>query len=71
MLFLEHEFLDRFDTAAHAGFKGVEYLGPYDHAPDLVAARLKKNGLSQVLFNLPSGDWAGGERCIAVLPDRV
>ena len=71
MLFLEHEFLDRFDAAAHAGFKGVEYLGPYDHAPELVAARLKKNGLSQVLFNLPSGDWAGGERGIAVLPDRV
>src|SRR5690606_40453888 len=28
-------------------------------------------GLSQVLFNLPSGNWAGGERGIAVLPDRV
>jgi hydroxypyruvate isomerase len=71
MLFTEHDFLDRFDAAAAAGFKGVEYLGPYDHAPEVVAARLKKNGLSQVLFNLPSGNWAGGERGIAVLPDRV
>jgi hydroxypyruvate isomerase len=71
MLFTEHDFLDRFDAAAAAGFKGVEYLGPYDHAPEAVAARLKKNGLSQVLFNLPSGDWAGGERGIAALPDRV
>lgn len=71
MLFQEHGFLDRFDAAARAGFKGVEYLGPYDHTPDEVAARLKKNGLTQVLFNLPSGDWAGGERGIAVLPDRV
>ncbi|RUU78061.1 hydroxypyruvate isomerase, partial [Mesorhizobium sp. M7A.F.Ca.MR.362.00.0.0] len=44
MLFGEHEFLDRFDAAARAGFKGVEYIGPYDHAPDVVAARLKKNG---------------------------
>lgn len=71
MLFQEHDFLDRFDAAARAGFKGVEYLGPYDNTPDEVAARLKKNGLTQVLFNLPSGNWAGGERGIAVLPDRV
>ena len=71
MLFQEHDFLDRFDAAAAAGFKGVEYLGPYDHTPEDVAARLRKNGLSQVLFNLPSGNWAGGERGIAVLPDRV
>lgn len=70
MLFQEHDFLDRFDAAAKAGFKGVEYLGPYDHAPEVVSARLRKNGLSQVLFNLPSGDWAGGERGIAVLPGR-
>lgn len=71
MLFTEHEFLDRFDAAARAGFKGVEYVGPYDHAPEVVAARLKKNGLSQVLFNLPPGDWGKGERGIAVLPDRI
>ncbi|RJG45158.1 2-oxo-tetronate isomerase [Mesorhizobium sp. DCY119] len=71
MLFGEHDFLDRFDAAARAGFQGVEYIGPYDHAPDVVAAHLKKNGLSQVLFNLPPGDWAKGERGIAVLPDRV
>jgi len=71
MLFGEHDFLDRFDAAARAGFQGIEYIGPYDHAPDVVAARLKKNGLSQVLFNLPPGDWAKGERGIAVLPDRV
>ena len=70
MLFGEHEFLDRFDAAARAGFKGVEYVAPYDHAPEVVAARLKKNGLAQVLFNLPPGDWAAGERGIAVLPGR-
>jgi len=71
MLFGEHEFLDRFDAAARAGFKAVEYVGPYDHAPEVVAARLKKNGLSQVLFNLPPGDWGKGERGIGALPDRV
>ncbi|KQZ13243.1 hydroxypyruvate isomerase [Mesorhizobium sp. Root554] len=71
MLFTEHDFLDRFDAAARAGFRAVEYVGPYEHAPDVVAARLKKNGLSQALFNLPPGNWAAGERGIAVLPDRV
>ena len=45
--------------------------GPTIIAPEVVAARLKKNGLTQVLFNLPPGDWAKGERGIAVLPDRV
>ncbi len=71
MLFTEHDFLDRFDAAASAGFAGVEYVGPYDHPPEVVAARLKRNGLTQVLFNLPPGDWAAGERGIAVLPDRI
>ena len=71
MLFGEYEFLDRFDAAARAGFRGVEYLGPYDHPAEEVAARLKKNGLTQVLFNVPSGDWAAGERGIAILQDRV
>jgi hydroxypyruvate isomerase len=71
MLFGEHDFLDRFDAAARAGFKGVEYVGPYDHEPEIIAARLSKNGLAQVLFNLPPGDWGMGERGIAILPDRV
>jgi hydroxypyruvate isomerase len=64
-------FLDRFDAAARAGFKAVEYIGPYEHEAEMVAARLAKNGLSQALFNLPPGDWGRGERGIGVLPDRV
>lgn len=71
MLFQEHGFLDRFDAAAQAGFKGVEYVSPYEHPADAIAARLARNGLAQALFNLPPGDWAAGERGIAVLPDRV
>lgn len=71
MLFTEHDFLDRFDAAAQAGFAAVEYVGPYEYAPEIVAGCLKKNGLTQALFNLPLGDWAKGERGIAVLPDRV
>jgi hydroxypyruvate isomerase len=70
-LFTEVPFLDRFAAAARAGFKAVEYMSPYEHPADEIAARLAENGLEQVLFNLPPGDWAGGERGIAVLPDRT
>ena len=31
MMFNEVDFLDRFAAAAKAGFKGVEYLFPYDY----------------------------------------
>jgi hydroxypyruvate isomerase len=71
MLFNEVGFLDRFDAAAKAGFKGVEYLFPYDFKADEIVAKLKANNLTQVLHNLPAGNWGGGERGIAVLPDRV
>lgn len=71
MLFNEVDFLDRFAAAAQAGFKGVEYLFPYDYDKNLLADKLQSNGLTQVLHNLPAGDWAKGERGIAVLPDRV
>jgi len=71
MLFTEHDFLHRFDAAAKAGFEAVEYIGPYDHRVEVIAARLKENRLTQALFNLPPGDWVKGERGIAVLPDRI
>jgi len=71
MMFNEVDFLDRFQAAAEAGFKGVEYLFPYDFDKDDLARRLADNGLVQVLHNLPAGDWAGGERGIGCLPDRV
>jgi hydroxypyruvate isomerase len=71
MLFNELPFLDRFEAAAKAGFTGVEYLFPYDFPASELAARLKSNGLTQVLHNLPAGDWGKGERGIAILPDRV
>ena len=71
MLFNEVDFLDRFRAARDAGFKGVEYLFPYAHRKEDLVERLQANGLSQVLHNLPAGDWAKGERGIACLPDRV
>jgi hydroxypyruvate isomerase len=70
MMFTEHSFLDRFDAAADAGFSSVEFLFPYDHTPAAIAERLRRNDLTQALFNLPPGDWSAGERGIAALPGR-
>lgn len=69
-LFSEWDFLDRFQAAADAGFEAVEYLFPYEHAPDVLGRKLEDAGLTQALFNLPPGDWAKGERGLAALPDR-
>jgi hydroxypyruvate isomerase len=71
MMFNEVPFLDRFEAAAAAGFTGVEYLFPYDFDAKALAAPLRRFGLTQVLHNLPAGNWAAGERGIAILPDRV
>ncbi|HVP65982.1 MAG TPA: hydroxypyruvate isomerase [Anaeromyxobacteraceae bacterium] len=71
MLFGEADFLDRFELAARAGFRGVEYLFPYAYPADALAERLARHALAQVLHNLPAGDWAKGERGIACHPDRV
>jgi hydroxypyruvate isomerase len=69
-LFNELPFLDRFAAARKAGFAGVEYMSPYEEPKTEIAARLKDNGLTQVLFNLPVGDWGKGERGFAILPGR-
>lgn len=70
MLFTEVPFLERFALARKAGFTHVEYLFPYVFKPEDLKAELGKQGLRQVLFNLPSGDWAAGDRGIAASPGR-
>jgi hydroxypyruvate isomerase len=70
-LWTELPFLERFDAARQAGFAHVEYMFPYDYPVDDIRARLDDNGLAQVLFNLPAGDWAAGDRGIASDPTRV
>jgi hydroxypyruvate isomerase len=70
MMFTEVPFLDRFEAAAKAGFTSVEFLFPYDHPADAVGERLRRNGLTQALFNLPPGNWDTGEKGFAALPDR-
>jgi hydroxypyruvate isomerase len=44
---------------------------PYERRASEIRARLDAAGLEQVLFNLPAGDWAAGDRGIASDPSRV
>ncbi len=70
MMFNEVPFLDRFQAATAAGFKGVEFLFPYEHTPEEVERSAVAAGSEVVLFNMPAGNWAAGERGIAGLPGR-
>jgi hydroxypyruvate isomerase len=69
-LFTELPFLDRFEAAARAGFKAVEYLDPFVAPAAELKARLAANGLTQALFNMAHGDWSKGERGIGAIAGR-
>lgn len=69
-LFKELEFLERFEAAAKAGFKGVEIPFPYVLRPERLRKHLLDNGLELVAFNAPPGDWDSGERGLAALHGR-
>ena len=71
LMFNEVPFPERFGAAAKAGFKGVEYLFPYEFPKEQLAEQLQKHHLRQVLFDFPAGNWAGGDRGIAVDPKRT
>lgn len=70
MLFNELPFLERFKAASRAGFEAIEFMFPYDYPADRLKETLDAAGLKLVLFNLPAGDWNGGERGIAAHPAR-
>jgi 2-dehydrotetronate isomerase len=70
LMFTEHDFLQRFAAAATAGFQAVEFLFPYDYSAEEIAQLLSRHHVHNVLFNLPPGNWAAGERGIAALPGR-
>jgi len=71
LLFTESAFLDRFEAAARAGFKFVEYQFPYEFDKDAIAQRAHAAGVEVVLHNIPSGNAAAGDRGIACLPERI
>ncbi len=70
LMFNEIDFLDRFAAARKQGFSAVEYLFPYAFPKAELAKRLKGEGLQQVLFNAPPGDFDAGERGFAGVPGR-
>lgn len=70
MMFNEVPFLERFAAAAQAGFKGVEFLFPYEFTKEQIKAELDRHKLQLILHNMPPGDWAKGERGLACLPGR-
>lgn len=70
LLFTEQAFLDRFDAAAAAGFRHVEYQFPYEFDKKAVAQRARQAGVEIVLHNLPSGDASKGDRGLGCLPER-
>lgn len=70
LMFNEIDFLDRFAAARKQGFSAVEYLFPYAFPKAELAARLTGEGLQQVLFNAPPGDFDAGERGFAGVPGR-
>lgn len=69
-MFNEVPFADRFEAAAEAGFKAVEFLNPFELPKVDLVARLKDNGLTPALFNMAHGDWTVGERGMSALPGR-
>ncbi len=70
MMFTEVPFLERFKAAADAGFRAVECIFLYDHAPEAIATLLQDHNLEMVLMNSPHGDWNSGERGLAALEGR-
>lgn len=71
LLFSDSPFLERFARARACGFRYVEFQFPYEHGIEAVARALNENELKVVLFNMPPGNWAAGERGLASLPDRI
>lgn len=69
-MFNEVPFMERFKTAAEAGFKAVEFLFPYDYSAQDIKKELDFYDLKAVLFNMPAGNWEAGDRGIAANPDR-
>jgi hydroxypyruvate isomerase len=70
-IFTEVPFLERFKKARECGFSFVECQLPYYHSIEEIQLELQQNQLSMVLINLPAGNWEGGERGLAVDPNRV
>ncbi|WP_431223408.1 hydroxypyruvate isomerase [Serratia sp. L9] len=70
MLFNEVDFMQRFRCAKQQGFTAIEHMFPYDYSLPALRDALEEHQLTQVLQNLPAGEWEAGERGIACLAGR-
>ncbi len=70
-MFTELPFMERFSAAAQAGFKGVEFLFPYEYQAADIKRCLTENNLQLVLFNTLPGNVNAGEWGVTALPDQV
>jgi len=68
--FNEYPFLERFAAAAQAGFRGVEFLFPYDYPAEVIRAELERHQLELVLFNTAAGNTQAGEWGVSAIPGR-
>jgi len=69
-LFTELPFLKRFEAAARAGFRAVEFTFAYDVPTPVLKRQLCDNDLKLVLINTPPGDMEADEMGLAALPGR-
>ena len=69
-LFKELDLLDRPAAAREAGFRAIEIQFPYATAAADMARAVAEAGVEIVLFNVPPGDMAAGDRGLGALPGR-
>ena len=69
-LFTDLPPLERVAAAAAHGLRGIEILFPYGIDADALTAEIEACGLEVALINSPPGDWAAGERGLALSDDE-
>lgn len=65
-MYTEWPFLERFKACAEDGFEWAECLFPYDVPRSELASVVADSGVRLLQINAPAGDWAGGDRGLAV-----
>ena len=70
ILFKESNFLERFQAAADAGFRAVEFWWPTGEDVRDVEAAVRSAGLEVALFNFDAGNMPAGDRGLLSDPGR-
>ena len=70
LLYPELDFLARVAAARRAGFRAIEVMYPYEHSASDLARELRDNGMVLSVLNAPPGNYADGDRGLAVLPGQ-